>query len=808
MEGFGKDVRFALRMLRRTPGVSAAAIVALALGIGANTAIFSVVDGVLLRPLPYPNSSQLVSIRWHYPSLGRPAALSYPEYKDLLAQSRTLANAAVYEQLDANLEGTGSAPERVSAGVASATLFPTLGVAPMLGRNFTAEEERRGSDQVAILTYATWRDRFGADQKVVGRSLTLDGLAYRIVGVLPAGFRFGGVDELWIPLSTSNPQVSERGSHWLRVVGRSKAGVTPAQLDQDLTAISMRTIEGNPRSYRADYRLVEKPLIAQVVGDVQLALWVLLGAVALVLLIACANVANLLLARATARRREMALRTALGARRLRLVRQLLTESLLLAIAGGGLGVLLASWGVDGLLALAPDALPRAHDVALDGRVLAFTLVLTAATGVAFGLIPALSASRPDLQGALRDGARGASAARGRLKRTLVVAELALSLVLLVGTGLMLRSFLALRSVDPGIRPDHVLTLRAALSTPKGEPTTEERLRWVAWFARATDRLAALPGVRSAAAADILPLDGNDSRYTFELPGQAGMAAVDLPHEEVRQVTPGYFETLGVRLVRGRFFAASDDAQAPPVVVVNETLARRYWPNEDPIGKRLKLHHDTTPAWATVVGVAGDVRGFGLDEPAHGELFLPYAQMRDSSGMTVVVRSDGDAKALAASARAAMAELDATQPIYDVQPMSELVASSLAQRKFALVLMLLFAGAALLLTAVGIYGVMSYTVAQRTQEIGIRVALGAQPSSVLRMVIGDGMRLCAIGLGIGLGAALGLTRLLASLLYGVSTSDGLTYAAIAGVLAGVALVAIAIPARRATRVDPMLALRAD
>jgi predicted permease len=804
------DLKFALRMLRRSPGVSAAAIIALALGIGANTAIFSVVDGVLLRPLPYPDSQRLVTLNGSFPALGRPrTSLSYPEYQDVLTQSTTLANVAAYAESDANLAGTNGAPERISIGFASATLFPTLGVQPFLGRGFSVEEERAGSDQVAIIDFATWRDRFGSDAGVIGRTLVLDNLPYRVVGVLPRGFHFADASAVWIPLSTSEPSVRDRGSHWLKVVARLRPAASRAQLGGDLRRIAERVSERDRAIYGNGWALVEQPLLDRLVGDARPALLMLLGAVAFVLLIACANVANLMLARATSRRRELAVRTALGASPLRLVRQLLTESLVLALAGGALGVLVAVWGVDALLAMAPDALPRASEVALDGRVLLFSLGLALATGVAFGLVPALSASRPNLDEGLRDGARGASSARGRLKRALVVGELALSLMLLVGTGLMVRSFLLLRAVDPGMRADHVLTLRAALPTPKGAPTAADRAGWVAWFARTSARLAELPGVRAAAAADILPFDGNDSRYTFELEGEPPRRAVDLPHEEVRQVTPGYFEALGIALVRGRVLGAADGAGAPGVVVINQALARRYWPHgDDPVGKRLKLHVGNDRGWSTVVGVVADVHGFGLDQPAHPELFVPYAQMPDSAGMALVVRSDGDAAALAPAARAALAELDATQPIFDVKPMSELVAASLAQRRFALVLMLIFAAVALLLAAVGIYGVMAYTVAQRTQEIGIRVALGASAASVLGLVVGDGMRLVGAGLALGLGGALLVTRLVASLLYGVSATDAATFVSIALVLAAVALAAIVIPARRAMRVDPMQALRSE
>ncbi|HEX6839181.1 MAG TPA: ABC transporter permease, partial [Polyangia bacterium] len=485
-----------------------------------------------------------------------------------------------------------------------------------------------------------------------------------------------------------------------------------------------------------------------------------------------------------------------------------TESLLLSLVGGALGVLVALWGVDALVALAPDALPRANEVALDARVLLFSAGLTLATGVGFGLLPALSASRPDLHDGLRDGARGASATRGRLKRALVVGELALSLVLLVGTGLMLRSFLALRAVDPGLEPAHVLTLHAALPAPKGPPGDEDRARWVAWFARATARLRQLPGVRFAAAADYLPFDGNNSRYSLDIEGRTPASPGELRHVETRQVTAGYFEALGVRVVSGRSFSDGDDsATAPGVVVINQAMARRYFADSDPIGRRVRLHAGKRQL-STIVGVVADVRGYGLDQPALPELYVPYAQAAESSSMALVVRTDGDAAALVGAARAALGEVDAGQPIFDVLPLRELVAQSLAQRYFALVLMLVFAGVALLLAAVGIYGVMSYTVAQRTQEIGIRVALGAPSGSVLKMVVADGMRLVALGLVLGVGGALALTRLLSSMLYGVSATDAPTFAAIAALLALVALTATVIPARRATRVDPMLALRAD
>ncbi|MCU1277049.1 MAG: transporter permease [bacterium] len=810
MDGLWKDVRFSLRMLRRTPGVAAAAVIALALGIGANTAIFSVVDGVLLRPLPYHDSRALVVINGAFATLERPTVpISYPEFKDLLAQNRTLVDAAAFAQGDTNLSGTGGPPDRIAVGLATATLFPTLGVQPILGRNFTHEEELRGADQVALIDFALWQSRFAADGSVVGKTLLLDNLPYKIVGVLPRDFRIDEKCDVWVPLSTSVPMVEVRGAHWLKVVARTRPGVSYAQLGADLAALSQRSLEAYPNNYKGGWSLQAKSLLDDVVGNVRLALFVLLGAVGFVLLIACANVANLMLARAAARQREMAIRTALGAGRARLIRQLLTESLILSTMGAALGLLLAVWGVDALVAISPDALPRSSEVALDARVLLFTIGVALVTGVAFGLAPALAASRPDLNEALKDGTRGTASSRGRLRKALVVAEVALSLVLLVGTGLMLRSFVKLRAVDPGIRAEQVLTLHASLPSPTGAPSDEDRARWVAWFDRATKRLAQLPGVEEAAAANLLPFDGNSTDNSFEIESYVPRSESDLPDNETREVTADYFKALGIPLVRGRLISDRDTADAPGVVVINQAMARRYWRDgADPIGKRLRLHASVKKDWSTIVGIVGDVHGFGLDQPVRAEMYFPHGQRRHSAGMAMIVRTSGDPAAMANAVRVALAEVDAAQPIFDVKPMTELLSASLAQRRFALVLMLVFAAVALLLAAVGVYGVMSYTVAQRTQEIGIRIALGATPSSVLAMVVKDGMRLVGAGVAVGLVAALALTRLVGSLFYGVSATDLVTYVAIAVVLAAVALLATVIPARRATRVDPMLALRAD
>jgi putative ABC transport system permease protein len=813
METLWKDLRFALRMLRRSPGVAAAAVIALALGIGANTAIFSVVDGVLLRPLPYQDSRALHVINGKFPSQGlQHVPISHPEFKDILEQTRTLAAVAVFAQGDSNLSGQGAAPDRVVAGLASATFFPTLGVQPILGRNFLAAEERQGNDQVVLLDHGLWQRRFASDPNVTGKELILDNLPYRIIGVLPKGFQIEQKCDLWIPISTSIDMVSVRGAHWLKGVARAKPGVTQAQIAADLEAISERLRETYPNNYKrgVGWGLEAKPLIDDVVGDVRLALWVLLGAVGFVLLIACANVANLMLARAAARNKEMAIRTALGAKRWRLIRQMLTESLILSVAGGALGLLLAVWGVDAMVAMSPDALPRSTEVALDARVLAFTFGVSILTGIAFGLMPALSASRPDLNDSLKDGTRGTSSSRGRLRRALVVAEVGLSMVLLVGTGLMLRSFLQLRDINPGFRPDHVLTMRVSLPTPNGTWTEEDKARFTGFFSRAARRLGELPGVTAAGAITILPLDGDSSDNSFEIENYVPKFTGDLPDSEVREVAPGYFAAMGIPLIRGRLLSEADSKDAPPVVVINQAMAKRYWPNEDPLGKHLKINSKRAPVkeWTTVVGIVGDVRGFGLDKPAKTEMYYHLEQLRRAAGMALVIRTTGDPTTMANAARAAIGEIDAKQPIFNIRTMEDYLARSMAQRRFSLVLMLIFAGVALLLAAVGIYGVMSYTVAQRTQEIGIRVALGATPGRVLGMVVKEGMTLVGIGLGAGLAASLALTRVVSSLLYGVSASDALTYLIIAVALGGVALAATIIPARRATRVDPMNALRSD
>jgi putative ABC transport system permease protein len=806
------DLKFALRTLRRSPGVTAAAVLALALGIGANTAIFSVVDNVLLRPLPYPDAGSLMAVHRTVKKFGfTRGPFSYPDFKDLQAWTHSFENIGVWGGGDANLTGAG-APERVLVRVASPTLLPTLEVSPIVGRNFTELETHRGDDHVVMLDWRLAQRRFGSPEGALGKSVRLDGVDYQIIGVLPRGFLFDRPADVWQPISNTIPMVEIRNAHWLRVIARKKPGATPATIAADLDAFSARLTEANADIYPKTAGLGTRatPYLDEVVGDVRLPLFILLGAVAFVLLIACANVANLLLARAATRQREMAIRAALGAGRGRLVRQLLTESLLLSFAGAALGLVFAAWAIDGLIALAPYVLPRVADVGLDPRVLGFTAAVAVATGVAFGLVPALSASRPDLHDSLKDGGRGATQGRGRLRKALVVAEVALSLVLLVGTGLMVRSFLRLRAVDPGFNPEHALSLSVSLPVADNKMTDEVRQRFIHYFGAATARLAQLPGVSAVGGVSIMPLTDNTTDLLFDIEGFTPVDKSQQPDAESREVAGDWFAAMGIPVVRGRVFLPSDSGNAERVVVVNQQWVQKFSPDRDPIGRHIRIpsHDEKEPRWSTIIGVIGNVRGYGLDAPVREEMYWPLMQSLGASSLTLVLRTAGDPLALVGAARAAMAEVDSSQPIFDVRPVEDVVAASLAQRRFTLTLMLLFGFVALVLAAVGIYGVMAYTVAQRTQELGIRVALGATPATVLAMVMRDGMRLVGLGLALGGAAALALTRVGASLLWGISTTDVGTYVGIAALLAAIALVAIIIPARRATRVDPMTALRSE
>ena len=804
-----QDLRLAVRGLIKRPGFALIAIVTLALGIGANTAIFSVVDSVLLRSLPLPDSQSLYAIHTGANSFNRfDGPFSFPEYQDVVAQTRSFQSIGGWVDGDANLSG-GARPERVTMRWAMPSLLPTLGVQPIRGRNFVSEESIKGREHVALITYAVWQRQFAGGEDAVGKSVRLDNVDYEIVGVLPRDFQFEAPVDLWVPLETTDPGLKVRNSHFLSVIARLRPGVTPASVAADLNAVAKYESDNFPDMFPASagFGFRARPYLDDIVGDVRLPLYILLGAVGFVLLIACGNVANLLLARAAPRQREMALRAALGARGGHLLRQLLTESLLLTIIAGGLGTLLAVWGTAALVALSPDSLPRAREIGFDWRVLTFTAAIALITGVVFGLVPAIWTRRTNLTDTLKEGSRGSTTGHGRLRKALVVAEVALSLMLLVGAGLMLRSFARLRQVDPGFHTDHALTLRVSLPVPNSDLSAADGDRFVSFYDRSLARIRELPGVTAAGATNIIPLDGNSTDRLIDIEGYVPRDKADMPDAQNRQATPGWFAAMGIPLVRGRLIEPTDDGKAPRVVVINDTFAKRFFPNGDAIGKRIRLGKLTLEfQWATIVGVVGDVRGFALDEPPPPTMYWPVAQIRQTPALAMVVRTQGDPASLTSAVRGAIAEIDPGQPIYDMQTLDRLVAKSLGQRRFTLTLMLLFGVIALVLSAVGIYGVMAFAVTQRTQEIGIRMALGARTIDVLRMILGSGMYLTGIGVIVGLAGAFAITRLMTSLLFGVSPTDAITFALVTTGLLLVSLLACYIPARRATKVDPLIALR--
>jgi predicted permease len=808
-----QDVRYGIRMLGKSPGFTAIAVLTLALGIGANTAIFSVVNGVLLNPLRYEEPDRLIALYLRVPNYDR-ASISYPNFLDWVHENRSFSALAAYRPDDFTLTGRGE-PERVAAEMVSASVFPLLRVQPVLGRTLLPEDDQIGARPVVLISGGLWKRRFGSSKDVLGQSLTLNDVAYTIVGVIPADFRYAGINfqqsDVYTPLGQwNNPTFRDRRAGLgTFAVGRLKPGVTFEQAKADMDALGRHMAEQYPEVDK-NTGITLVPLKQAVVGDIRPTLLVLMAAVGFVLLIACVNVANLSLARSTGRTHEFAIRLALGAGQGRMVRQLLTESLLLALAGGGLGLLLASWGLQGALKALPRALPRAEEVHLDGRVLLFTLAASVLAGILFGLAPALKTSRADLQETLKEGGRGLSGARHRAQRAFVVAEMALALVLLAGAGLMIRSLAKLWSVDPGFDSHNVLTFLmsfpSTLDSPKVVRATWRQLH---------DSLSAVPGVQAASLwAGAMPM-ATESDLPFWLEGQPKPSSqAEMKITLFYLVQPDYVNAMGIPLERGRFLSPHDDENSPIVVVIDESFARIYFGGQDPIGKHINFGIINVPA--EIVGVVGHVKQFGLDEGSDpglaAQCYLPIAQLPDqfiplaARRVGVVARTAGSPLAQLGSIRHALGQVNSLSVMYETKAMDGIVADSLAVRRFSMVLLGTFAALALVMSCVGIYGVIAYLASQRTHEIGVRMALGAQKSDVLKMVAGQGLKLTLIGVALGIAGALALTRFLASLLYGVKPTDPLTFVAVAIILAGVALLACYIPARRATKVDPMVALR--
>ncbi|MCM3901967.1 MAG: ABC transporter permease [Pyrinomonadaceae bacterium] len=811
MESLLKDIRYGIRSLLKRPGFTAIAVITLALGIGANTAIFSVVNAVLLRSLPFHDAEELVTLWERSPKQGYeqnpPSAGSYVDWRE---QNRVFAQMAIYAPSRKFNLSLGDQPERLSGAAVSTSLFNLLGVRPIQGRTFSSEEEQPGKDQVALISHDLWQKHFAGDPNSVGRTITLDGKTYTIVGVMPEGFQFPGgsgtvlrifapeTADLWVPLALDADTLSQRSSHSLNVIGRLKPGITLAQATAEMDAIQQRLEQQYPTHYVGSHVKVV-PLAEQVVGTARRPLLVLWGAVALVLLISCANVANLLLSRSSTRKKEFALRAALGAGRLRIIRQLLTESLLLSIVGGIAGTLLAAWGVQILSSIVPPDFPRQEEIAIDGWVLGFTLLISVLTGIIFGLAPAIQSTKLDLIDALKaSGRNSASSHRHSLRSLLVMSEMALALILLIGAALMIQSFLRLRHVSPGFISDNVLTMEVSL--PRNSYPRERRS---SFFQQLIERAQSVPGAQVVAAAKHLPLSGDNMNFAFDVEGRPFPPGKS-PGADCRFVTPEYFNALRISLIKGRVFSESDGPQAPPVLLINQTMADRYFPDEDPIGKRMQLGINNFAG--QIIGIVGDVKHVGLDAEVNNEVYGLYSQAPFFTDMTLLVRTPGDPMSLVGAIRNELATLDKQVSIGKVRTMDMIAAESVAQPRFRTLLLGLFGISALLLASVGIYGVMSYAVTQRTQEIGIRMALGAQVSDVRKLVIGNGMTLALIGVAIGLAGAYGLTRLMASLLFGISATDAPTFAAISAVLIAVALIACYIPARRATKIDPLVALR--
>jgi len=809
MQTLLKDLQYGFRMLLKNPGTTAVAMLALSLSIGANTAIFSVVNSVLLRPMLYHDSEHLMVVWATQLSKGiQQELISAPDFKDWAEQNRVFDRLAAIRAQAMVLTG-GELPERVETAVVSPSVFELLGVKPAIGRTFFPEEDQPGKNRVAVISQGLWKSRFGGDLTALGKSLIVDGNSVMIIGVMPAGFRLIDTpSELWMPYSPEPKDLTPalRGIRTLKVIAHLKPGVSPEQAGADMRSIASR-LELQYADVDGGWGVRIVPLREQLVGNIRTTLWTLLGAVAFVLLIACANVANLLLARAGSREKEVAIRTALGANPFRLARQLLTESILLSVTSGVVGVLLAYGSAALLTRLGPAELVRAGEIVIDWRVLLFTLLVAVSTGILFGLAPALTSVKADVNSVLRTSGRSNTSSRGRanVRSLLVICEIGCCVVLMIGAGLHLRSFMRLEGVNPGFRTDHVLTMQIAL--PKSRYSG---LNVALFYKQLIERLQRLPGLRQAGVARDLPFSGGDASLNFVIENAPILSTAEQPRAKYRAVSADYFAAMGIPLIRGRYFNQADGEKTPGVVIINAATARRFWPGQDPIGKRMKAGFDESQ-WCTIVGIVGDVKHRGLDAELNAETYYHYLQVPPEwmnfveGTMTIVLRTQTDPAWMVAAARNEVQRLDKNQPVFNVKTVEEMLHSSVAQPRFRTLLMGIFAGVAMLLAGTGLYGVIAYSVSQRISEIGVRIALGAQKSDVLKLIVGHGAQLAGIGIGIGLVAAVGLTRIISKLLFGVNATDPLTFAAMAALLLLVALAASYIPARKAIKLNPIAAL---
>ena len=813
METLLNDIRYAFRSLLKRPGFVALAVITLALGIGANTAIFSVVNATLLRPLPFKDPERVVMLWGFLPKMAQTAdqlPASSGNFVSLRDQNHSFENLSAFRSWNWQLTGGGE-PELLQGARVSADFFSAVGVSPALGRAFTAEEDLPNRAPVAIISHALWQRHFAGDKNAIGKTLTLTGQNVMVVGVMPSGFQFpGGANmipglqfaldnDIWMPLALTDEDKQRQGNLNLALIGRLKTGVSPSQAQTEIRAIQQTLPLGT-----IGYTINVLPLHQQMVGKIRKLLLVLLATVAFVLLIACANIANLLLARATSRQKEIAIRAALGAGRARIIRQLLTESLLLSLMGGTLGLLLAVWGNSLLVSLIPRDIPRIHDVSVDGRILAFTLLVSFVTGLVFGLAPALQASKLDLNESLKEGLRGTTTGlrQNRLRGLLVVSEVAMALVLLISATLLIKSFVRLLEVKPGFNPANVLSIEVQLPNlpPSRYAKDEEQ---TAFFQQLTERIKTLPGVEGVGAVLSMPLTGAFESTDVILPGSESLSDAERPEADYTTVTPDFFATMQIPLLKGRQFSSEDTKDRPGMIIVNDAFAQRLWPNEGALGKRFTVGFEKEPR--EIVGVVGNIKQTSLDAQTRPAMYLPHLQS-PNAGMTLLVRTTGDPLGMASAVREQVRAIDKDVPVTHIQTMEQVFAASVAQQRFSMLIVGLFASLALMLATVGIYGVMAYSVAQRSHEIGVRMALGARTGQVLRLILKDGMALALMGVATGLAGAFALTRLITTLLFGVTPNDATTLIAVSLTVLGVALVACYIPARRAAKVDPLVALR--